>query len=81
MIMDKVFIAPRRYVQGPGVLGRSGDLISKIGKRVMILWDAPVRGIVGAPLLADLKKSDFRLKMSCLPATRQRLRRSAWRNS
>jgi glycerol dehydrogenase len=54
--MDKVFIAPRRYVQGPGVLGRSGDLISKIGKRVMILWDAPVRGIVSAPLLADLKK-------------------------
>ena len=55
--MDKVFIAPRRYVQGAGVLGRSGELISKIGKRVMLLWDAPVRGIVGAPLLADLKKA------------------------
>ena len=55
--MDKVFIAPRRYVQGAGVLGRSGELISKIGKRVMVLWDAPVRGIVGAPLLADLKKA------------------------
>jgi glycerol dehydrogenase len=55
--MDKVFIAPRRYVQGPDLLARSGELISKIGKRVMVLWDASVRGIVGAPLLDDLKKA------------------------
>jgi glycerol dehydrogenase len=60
--MDKVFIAPRRYVQGAGVLGRSGELISKIGKRVMVLWDAPVRGIVGAPLLADLKKAGLSIE-------------------
>ena len=60
--MDKVFIAPRRYVQGSGVLGRSGELISKIGKRVMVLWDAPVRGIVGAPLLADLKKAGLSIE-------------------
>lgn len=55
--MDKVFIAPRRYVQGAGVLGRSGDLISKIGKRVMVLWDGPVRSIVGDRLLSSLSQS------------------------
>ena len=55
--MDKVFVAPRRYVQGSGVLGRSGELIAKIGKRVMVLWDEPVRGIVGEKLLLNLKQT------------------------
>ena len=55
--MDKVFVAPRRYVQGSGVLGRSGELIAKIGKRVMVLWDKPVRGIVGDKLLLNLKQT------------------------
>jgi len=53
--MNKVFIAPRRYVQGPDALKDAGALISKIGKRVMVLWDAPVRSIVGETVLASLK--------------------------
>ncbi len=53
--MNKVFIAPGRYVQGKGVLNQAGELVAALGKRVMILWDAQVKGIVGDTLLASLK--------------------------
>jgi glycerol dehydrogenase len=53
--MNKVLIAPRRYVQGPNVLKEAGSLISAIGKKPMILWDAQVKGIVGDTLLTSLK--------------------------
>ncbi|MCL1921658.1 MAG: glycerol dehydrogenase [Kiritimatiellaeota bacterium] len=52
--MNKVFIAPRRYVQGAGALNEAGALVSKLGSRVMTLWDAQVKGIVGEALLASL---------------------------
>ncbi|MCL2105375.1 MAG: glycerol dehydrogenase, partial [Kiritimatiellaeota bacterium] len=52
--MNKVFIAPRRYVQGAGAIGEAGALVSKLGTRVMVLWDAQVRGVVGDVLLASL---------------------------
>ncbi len=55
--MNKVLIAPRRYVQGPNVLKEAGSLISAIGKKPMILWDAQVKGIVGDTLLASLKQA------------------------
>jgi glycerol dehydrogenase len=53
--MNKVFIAPGRYVQGKGVLNQAGELVAALGKRVMTLWDAQVKGIVGETLLASLK--------------------------
>jgi len=52
--MNKVFIAPRRYVQGSGALKEAGSLVSKLGSRVMTLWDAQVKGVVGETLLASL---------------------------
>jgi glycerol dehydrogenase len=52
--MHKVFIAPRRYVQGKGALKDAGTLVGALGKRVMTLWDAQVKGIVGDTLLASL---------------------------
>ncbi|MDP6524318.1 MAG: glycerol dehydrogenase [Kiritimatiellia bacterium] len=53
--MNKVFIAPRRYVQGPDTLKEAGSLISAIGKKALVLWDANVKGIVGETLIASLK--------------------------
>jgi glycerol dehydrogenase len=52
--MNKVFIAPRRYVQGRNALKESGRLVGALGKRVMTLWDNRVKGIVGDTLLASL---------------------------
>jgi glycerol dehydrogenase len=55
--MNKVLIAPRRYVQGPNVLKEAGSLVSALGKKPMILWDSKVKGIVGDTLLASMKKA------------------------
>ena len=55
--MNKVLIAPRRYVQGPNVLNEAGDLVGALGKKPMILWDSTVKGIVGDTLLASMKKA------------------------
>ncbi len=41
--MNKVLIAPRKYVQGKDVLKDAGSLISPIGRKVMVLWDAKVK--------------------------------------
>ena len=53
--MNKVFIAPGRYVQGRNALNEAGVLVGALGKRVMTLWDAQVKGIVGETLLASLQ--------------------------
>jgi len=36
--MVKVFIAPRRYVQGAGVLNEIGKYVAPLGKRVLVAW-------------------------------------------
>ena len=53
--MHKVLIAPRKYVQGKNVLQAAGSLISPIGKKVMVLWDAKVKSVVGETLLGSLQ--------------------------
>lgn len=55
--MKKVLIAPRKYVQGPGVLDEIGDYVSIVGKRPLVLWDSTVRGLVGDTILASLNKA------------------------
>lgn len=47
-----VFGAPRRYVQGPGVLSIIGGELANIGKSAILLADERVLGIVG-PTVAD----------------------------
>ncbi len=54
--MNKVLIAPRKYVQGRNVLQQAGSLIGLLGKKPMLLWDANVKGIVGETLINSLKK-------------------------
>ena len=36
--MEKVFIAPRRYVQGAGVLKDIGKYVAPLGKRILVAW-------------------------------------------
>lgn len=58
--MKAVLIAPRKYVQGPGVLAEAGELISPIGTRPLVLWDKKVKSIVGKTLLAGLKAAGLK---------------------
>lgn len=52
--MKKVLIAPRKYVQGRGVLSEAGTYVAILGKKPMVLWDSCVKGIVGETLLKSL---------------------------
>jgi glycerol dehydrogenase len=52
--MIKVFIAPRRYVQGVGVLKDLGKYIGPLGKRVLVAW-----GPVGSELFAETVEASF----------------------
>jgi glycerol dehydrogenase len=55
--MNKVLIAPRKYVQGINALKEAGNLIGALGEKPAILWDATVKGIVGDTLLASLREA------------------------
>ena len=53
--MQAILIAPRKYVQGRGVLDEAGQFIGKLGKKPLVLWDGRVKKIVGERVLAGLK--------------------------
>ena len=55
--MKTVLIAPRKYVQGRGVLAETGALVAEIGKKPLVLWDATIKGILGETVLASLKEA------------------------
>ncbi len=51
----KVLIAPRRYVQGVGVLADIGTYLAPIGKRALLVWDKSVESLFAADVTASLK--------------------------
>ncbi len=53
--MKSVLIAPRKYIQGPGVLAELGEYMKLLGKKPLVLWDSCVKGIVGETVLASLQ--------------------------
>jgi len=53
--MKTILIAPRKYVQGRGVLEEAGSYVGILGKKAMVLWDSVVKGVVGDTLLASLR--------------------------
>jgi glycerol dehydrogenase len=59
--VKSVLIAPRRYVQGPGVLGELGAYVAMLGKTPLALWSKGVKGIVGGTALASLEKAGLRV--------------------
>ncbi|MHC4406390.1 MAG: glycerol dehydrogenase [Planctomycetota bacterium] len=55
--MKSVLIAPRKYVQGRGVLRELGSYLKMLGAKPLILWDSCVRGIVGDAVLAGIREA------------------------
>lgn len=59
--MKKVLIAPRKYIQGRGVLGELGDYLKLLGDRPLVLWDQPVREIVGKTVEESLARAGMEM--------------------
>ncbi len=55
--MKSVFISPRKYVQGRGVLKELGGYAAMLGRRPMVLWDDCVKNLVGSTVLDSLKQA------------------------
>jgi glycerol dehydrogenase len=55
--MKAVLIAPRKYVQGRGVLAEAGTYVRLLGHKPLVLWDACVKQLVGDKLLTSLKEA------------------------
>ena len=55
--MKSILIAPRKYVQGRGVIKEIGGYLRLLGKKPLVLWDARVKGIVGERVLASLREA------------------------
>jgi glycerol dehydrogenase len=45
-----IFGSPFRYYQGPGLIGRAGEILSPLGKKLFLIGDSIVFDIVGARL-------------------------------
>lgn len=56
--MANVLIAPRKYVQGKGIMTELGQYLKPIGKRALLVWDAAVKELVGAVVTASLTKAE-----------------------
>ncbi|NLF68830.1 MAG: glycerol dehydrogenase [Candidatus Anammoximicrobium sp.] len=52
--MKMVLIAPRKYVQGRGVLAEIGPYLKMLGQRPLVLWDGMVRGLLGDTVLQSV---------------------------
>ncbi|MBL7222605.1 MAG: glycerol dehydrogenase [Candidatus Brocadiae bacterium] len=59
--MKSVLIAPRKYVQGKGVLEEIGTYLALLGKKPMVLWDGAVKGIVGDTVLASIQEAGLEI--------------------
>jgi len=55
--MKSVLIAPRKYIQGPGVLGELGTYLKMLGAKPLVLWDSCVKGIVAETVLASMNQA------------------------
>lgn len=59
--MIKVFIAPRRYVQGAGVLMDIGKYVAPLGKRALVAWGPNVREIFAEPVAKSFEEHEVEL--------------------
>ena len=55
--MKSVLIAPRKYIQGRGVLGELGTYLKMLGAKPLVLWDPCVKDIVGQTVLASIQQA------------------------
>ncbi|MFH1268891.1 MAG: iron-containing alcohol dehydrogenase, partial [Planctomycetota bacterium] len=59
--MKTVLIAPRKYVQGRGVLAELGEYLKGLGAKPLVLWDSRVKGIVAETVLASIRDAGLDL--------------------
>ena len=59
--MKSVMLAPRKYVQGRGVIDELGTYVAMLGKKPMVLWDTCVKDIVGERVVASLKQAGMEM--------------------
>jgi len=52
--MKMVLIAPRKYVQGRGVMTEIGSYLAMLGTRPIILWDSLIKGLLGETVLQSV---------------------------
>ena len=52
--MKMVFISPRKYVQGRGVMAEIGSYLKLLGTKPILLWDDIVKGLVGQTVLSSV---------------------------
>ncbi len=55
--MKMVFIAPRKYVQGRGVIAEAGSYLAMLGKKPLLVWDTVVKDIVGDAVLRSVTEA------------------------
>lgn len=55
--MKSALIAPRKYIQGRGILKETGKYVAMLGRRPLLLWDPMVKNLVGGTMLASLKEA------------------------
>ena len=59
--MKATLIAPRRYIQGGGVLAEIGPNVKRLGKKAFALWSPRVKGLIGETVAASLKEAGVEL--------------------
>jgi glycerol dehydrogenase len=52
--MDRVLIAPSRYVQGPDTIDRLGEYVAPLGNRPLVVIDKTVLGLLGERLTSSM---------------------------
>jgi glycerol dehydrogenase len=55
--MIKAIAFPGRYIQGAGALDEAGKFIAPLGKKVLIVWDELVCGLISNRLMTSLQKN------------------------
>jgi glycerol dehydrogenase len=55
--MKMVFISPRKYVQGRGVMAEIGSYLKLLGGKPILLWDEVVKGLMGQTVLASVSQA------------------------
>jgi glycerol dehydrogenase len=65
--MKKILVAPRRYIQGPGVMAELGQAVKPLGGKTLVLWDKTVREIVSAPVLKSLSSESIEVEECAFP--------------
>ena len=59
--MKSVFNAPRKYIQGRGVLKELGTYLKMLGHKPLVLWDACVKDVVAGTVTASLQEAGLEM--------------------